>query len=100
MITKTVLGAVCVALTLAATQTALAANGHAGDHAGGNAGNHAGGVSAEHMSDSAISNSNAQFLSTSTRGLDRAQLRMSAQGLAHEQATIKTESEPVTTPKH
>ncbi|MBI3146246.1 MAG: hypothetical protein HYZ18_13530 [Pseudogulbenkiania sp.] len=96
MITKTVLGAVCVALTLAAAQTALAANGHAGDHAGGNAGNHAGGVSAEHMSDSAISNSNAQFLDTSTRGLVRAQQRTD---LEHEHTNIKTESEPVTSPK-
>lgn len=99
MITKTVLGAVCVTLTLAAAQTALAANGHGGGRSGDHSGNHAGGVSADHMSDNGISNTNAQSLSTSTRGLDRAQLRMSAQGLEHEQATFKTESEPVTSPK-
>ncbi len=65
------------ALVLAFGSTVLAA----GD------GGHAGGASSSHMSQNGQSNTNAQFLPDSTRGLDRATERMSDQGLAHEKAT-------------
>ena len=48
------------------------------------------------MSDSAVSNSNAQFMSTSTRGLVRAQQRMSVNGQENEKTNLKTETETET----
>ena len=50
-------------------------------------GEHAGGMSGDHMSASGQTNNNAQSNPDATRGLDRAQERISEQGAAHEQAT-------------
>jgi len=50
-------------------------------------GGHTGGMSSAHRSEAGQANSNAQSLPTATRGLERAEERMSPQGLAHEKAT-------------
>lgn len=62
-------------------QVAMAAGG---EHAGG-----MGGMSGEHMSAGGQANNNAQSNPDATRGLERAQERMSEQGTAHEQATAQ-----------
>lgn len=66
----------CVILALAAAQPASAAPG--------------GGRSKDHTSEKGQTNTNAQFLADSNRGLERAQERMSDQGLAHKEAADKT----------
>jgi len=67
-------------------QVAMAAGG---EHAGGMGGGTPGGMSGEHMSAGGQTNSNAQSSPDATRGLDRAQERMSEPGAAHEQATAQ-----------
>ena len=67
-------------------QVAMAAGGV---QAGGMGGGTPGGMSGEHMSTSGQTNSDAQSSPDATRGLDRAQERMSGQGAAHEQATVQ-----------
>lgn len=85
---KSVTVAVGLAFLLGTAHVALARGG--GSAGGGSAGGHAssaGGMSSGHMSDAGQSNTNAQSLPDSKRGLDRAEERMSAQGLEHEKAT-------------
>ena len=72
-------GAVFVAF-FAAAPVAMAAGG--GGHGGG-------GMSGSHMSPSGQTNNDAQFNADATRGLDRAQERMSEEGAAHQQATAQ-----------
>lgn len=62
------------------------AKGGGGGHGAGMSGS-AGGRSQSHMSEQGQLNTNAQFLPDSTRGLDRAQERMSDQGLENQKAT-------------
>lgn len=71
---------VAFVLSFGLAQVALAAGG---EHAGGMGG----GMSGEHMSTSGQTNNNAQSDPDATRGLDRAQERVSEQGAAHEQGT-------------
>ena len=63
----------------------------AGGHSGGMGGHGPGGMSGNHMSSQGQANNNAQFNADSTRGLDRAQQRMSEQGAAHQKATTKVQ---------
>ncbi|HLQ26591.1 MAG TPA: hypothetical protein VK138_12030 [Acidiferrobacterales bacterium] len=53
----------------------------------GGGGGHAGGASSEHRSEAGQANNNAQSSPTAKRGLNRAEERMSPEGLAHEKAT-------------
>jgi hypothetical protein len=78
------------------TQAGWAAGGggHAGGTRGGavggaHGGGTPGGMSGNHMSPSGQTNNNAQFNPDATRGLDRAQERMSDQGAAHQKATAQ-----------
>ena len=64
-------------------QAVMAAGG------GGHAGGMGGGMSGDHMSTSGQTNNDAQFNSDATRGLDRAQERMSDPGATHQQATVQ-----------
>lgn len=63
----------------------------AGGHSGGMGGHGPGGMSGNHMSSQGQANNNAQSNPDSTRGLDRAQQRMSEQGAAHQKATTKAQ---------
>lgn len=73
---QTLTGVAIVAFFAAAPVAMAVGGGHGG-----------GGMSGGHMSASGMTNNNAQFNPDATRGLDRAQERMSTQGAAHEQAT-------------
>ena len=99
MNSKSMALAVGLTFMLGAAHVALARGG-AG--AGGAPGAHmgeAGGMSSGHMSEAGKANTNAQFLPDSQRGLDRAETRMSEQGLEHEQATKPREQQGKNKPK-
>jgi len=71
-------------LALATTTPAVFARG-----GGGPGGGHGGGKGGAHMSAPGATNTNAQNLPGSSRGQDRAQERMSDQGLAHQKSGKK-----------
>lgn len=52
-------------------------------------GEHTGGMSSDRMSQSGITNSNAQFESDATKGQDRAAERRSVEGTEHEKVTTR-----------
>jgi hypothetical protein len=62
---------------------------HARGGGGMGSGHGPGGMSNSHISDRGLANSNAQFREGATRGQDRAALRRSEQGAAHQQATTR-----------
>ena len=64
-------------------QAAMAAGG------GMSGGARSGGMSGDHMSPSGQTNNDAPFNPDATRGLDRAQKRMSDRGATHQQATAQ-----------
>ncbi len=70
----------------------------AGGHSGGMGGHGPGGMSNSHISDRGLANSNAQFRDGATRGQDRAALRRSEQGNAHQKATTKAQKAKAAAP--
>lgn len=87
---KSIAMAVGLAAVFGAAQAAIAAPGGGGARGGGAASGpagHSGGMSSGHMSEAGKTNTNAQYLPDSTRGLDRAGERMNDAGIEHEQAT-------------
>ncbi|MBI5782858.1 MAG: hypothetical protein HZA69_03860 [Gammaproteobacteria bacterium] len=87
MSTKFMILAVGLTFLLGTAHAALARGGAGAGGAPGGHGGEAGGMSSGHISEAGQSNTNAQFLPDSQRGLDRAETRMNEQGLEHEQAT-------------
>lgn len=85
---KSVTVAIGLAFLLGATHMALARGGGP-----------AGGMSSGHISETGQSNTDAQFLPDSKRGLDRAEERMNEQGLVHEKATDQTKRQGKTKAK-
>jgi hypothetical protein len=73
-----------VLMTLAYVASVAAGGSHAGAGAGAGAGASAG---AGHLSASGQANTNGRYAADRDTGLDRAQDRMSEQGLAHEKAS-------------
>lgn len=74
-----------VAATLGITAAAVFARGGGGSGAAG--GGHGGGsMSAQHISSEGLKNTNGPSAADRDKGLERAEDRMSAEGLAHEKA--------------
>lgn len=71
---------------LAVASPFVAAKPGAGGHAGGQGGQAAGGMSANHMSSQGLQNTNGPNASERATGLDRAEERMSEDGLENSQA--------------
>jgi hypothetical protein len=95
MLTKKSLMTMAIAALLGAASTMVTAAPHG---AGGNAGGHsAGGMSAGHISSQGMQNSNGANAEQRVTGLDRAEERMSDEGLEHSQAReakLKRKSPP------